>query len=337
MAVERRADGTVEIAAGQAAQQAHFPVIDNGRPVVLAPFPEIEAFEQNITMRLLVTGGCGFVGSNFVRYVLQHYGPEMVTNVDALTTGRLANLEGVAASYGDRYEFLHADIADGDRIEAVVAQHQYFAVVHFAAESSDAASTVSLMDRARRHGVRRFLLVSKDRENSTLAAEEEAALTAQREHHQEVVITRATDNYGPFQPPAGLVAGMIVHALRDQAVPIPDDGSQVRDWLHVEDHCAGLFAALLDGRPGAVCRLASGHECQDQDLAHRILEHLGRSRDSIEWLRGQPEPDRRRSIGVADGREPLAWKPRHALDQGLRETIDWYVRNRAWWEPLLPR
>src|SRR5688500_2233026 len=126
-------------------------------------------------MRLLVTGGCGFVGSNFVRYVLQHYGPEMITNVDVLATGRLANLEGVAEIYGERYEFLHADLADADRMEAVLARHQFFAVVHTAAERCGPVATASLLDRARHHGVRRFLLVSNDREESGLAQTEENA------------------------------------------------------------------------------------------------------------------------------------------------------------------
>src|SRR5437868_7120007 len=123
-------------------------------------------------MRLLVIGGCGFVGSNFIRYVLQHYGPEMVTNVDLLTTGRLANLEGVAASFGDRYEFLQADVADADRLEAVLEKHQFYAVVHFAAEGCGVAGTRSLLERAKWHGIRRFLLVSRERDHGALEAAE---------------------------------------------------------------------------------------------------------------------------------------------------------------------
>jgi dTDP-glucose 4,6-dehydratase len=286
-------------------------------------------------MRLLITGGCGFVGSNFIRYVLQHYGPEMVTNVDALTTGRLSNLDGLAESYGNRYEFLHADLADPDKIEAVLLQHQFFGVVHFAAEASGAAGTAALLDRARRHGVRRFLVVSRDRPGEGLRAVEAAALQSYRDHREEVVITRATDNYGPFQSPTALIPRTVVAALRDQPAPIAGDGSQVHDWLHVEDHCAALFTALLDGQPGTIHQVASGHELRDIDLVQRILEHLGKSRDLIEF---QPEPAAPPSVPahpapqMANAREALAWKPRRALEQGLRETIDWYVRHRAWWE-----
>jgi dTDP-glucose 4,6-dehydratase len=283
-------------------------------------------------MRLLVTGGCGFVGSNFLRYVLQHYGPEMVTNVDALTTGRLVNVAGIAETHGDRYEFLHADLADAERIEAVLAKHQFYAVVHCAAEGCGMVTTASLLDRARHHGIRRFLVVSRDRENSALTETEERALGAYREHGQEVVITRASNNYGPFQQPAELVPATILHALRDEPVPIPGDGSRVRDWLHVEDHCAALFAALLDGQPGAIYHLKSGHELRDIDLAHRILQHLGKSRDLVQF-----EPEQLDQAGVADvphTPEPLAWKPRHHFEPALGETIDWYVHNREWWEAL---
>jgi len=288
-------------------------------------------------MRLLVTGGCGFVGSNFVRYVLQHYGPEMITNVDALTTGRLANLDGVVENYGARYEFLHANIADADKIEAVLAKHQFFAVIHFAAESSGAAGTAVLLDRARRHGVRRFLLVSKAGGASALGASEEVALAAYRDHREEVVITRATDSYGPFQPPAGFIPNVILHALRGRPSPVAGDGSQVRDWLHVEDHCAALFTALLDGQAGAIYHLAAGAEVRDIDLAHRILEHLGKGRDLVEFLPDQPADASRRRVPAADEQAMPAWKPRQNFDQGLRETIAWYVRNRETWEPLLDR
>lgn len=284
-------------------------------------------------MRLLVTGGCGFVGSNFIRYVLQHYGPEMITNVDSLASGRLENLPGVAETYGDRYEFLRADAADGAKIEALLAKHQFFAVVHFAAESSNATATMDLLERARRHGVRRFLLVSRDHAGKPLEAEEEAALNAFRENREEVVIMRATDNYGPYQSPDALIPRVIIQALRDEKVRVDGDGSQTHDWLHVEDHCAALFAAILDGKPGSTYRIATGHELKENDLVERILEHLGKSRELIEYVPASETPNFGREIPVGEaGQSALAWKPRRSLDQGLRETIDWYVRNPAWWE-----
>jgi len=286
-------------------------------------------------MRLLVTGGCGFVGSNFIRYILQHYGPEMVTNVDALITGRLANVDGVAGSYGDRYEFFQADVADTPKIEAVLEKHQFFAVVHFAAEAAGVVGAKALLEQARQHGVRRFLVVSREGGAGALEQVEAAALEAHRDREEEVVITRATDTYGPYQPLTGFIPGAIARALRDQPVRIAGDGSRTHDWLHVEDHCAALFAAMLDGEPGTIHRLASGHELPEIDLAQRILEQLGKSPGAIEFVPsagGSRSVAAQTSTGGGGLLQELAWKPRHALETGLRETVDWYVRNREWWE-----
>jgi dTDP-glucose 4,6-dehydratase len=128
-----------------------------------------------------------------------------------------------------------------------------------------------------------------------------------------------------------------VQALSGQALELVGDGSTARDWLHVEDHCAALFAALLDGRPGAVYHLASGHALRDIDLAHRVLEHLGREPDSISWRGGELESQALEDAGFTEQPEPLAWKPRHPLDTGLRAAIDWYIRHREWWESLTNR
>lgn len=307
-------------------------------------------------MRLLVTGGSGFVGCNFIRYILQHYGPEWVTNVDALTTGRLANLEGLADEYGDRYEFLHAAIADRDRMEAIFEKHQYFAVVHFAAEASGMDGAAALLEQARRHGVRRFLLASREGAEAMLPVEI-AVLNAHRDYGQETVITRTTHCYGPCQAPPALIPQAIIRAMRDQRVPLAGDGARLRDWLHVEDYCAAAFTALLDGQPGTIHHVGSGHELRDIDLVHRILEQLGKGRDLVELVAAgetprsaaAPAPAGADTVagaghggdGVETMRLPtqptqntLPWKPRHAFDQGLRETIDWYVRNREWWESL---
>ena len=285
-------------------------------------------------MRLLVTGGCGFLSSNLLRYVLQHYGPEMVTNVDALTTGRLVNVEGIAESYGERYEFLHADVAEGEKLEALMAKHQFFAVVHFAAEGSSVAATGDLLNRARHHGIRRVLLVSSLCADGNLAEAEEQGLAAHRQFGQEVVIARATCSYGPCQAVTEWIPRIAVNALRERPVVLGEDGAETRDWLHVEDLCAGLFAALLDGQPGKIYELRSGREVRDADLAHQILDHLGKGRELVSFEgRTAKAPAARGAEPIAE--RPLAWKPRHQRDAALRETIDWYVRNREWWEPTL--
>ena len=325
-------------------------------------------------MRLLVTGGCGFVGSNFVRYVLQHYGPEMITNVDALkATGNLANLAGIAESYGERYEFLNADIIDADKIDALLMAHQFFGIINFAAESpadpgldetgdflpTNVTGTATLLDRARHHGVRRFVQVSTDkvygslepdgrsretsplRPNSPFAASKASAdllaLSAHRTYGQEVVIVRGSNNYGPWQHPGKLIPRTIINALRDQPVPIHGDGANVRDWMHVDDHCAAIFDALLNGQPGEIYNLGAGNERQILDVVHPILEHLGKSRDLIQFLPARSGLDHRYALDTTKAHEQLDWKPRHRYEPALRETIDWYVRHRTWWEPLVAR
>jgi len=249
-------------------------------------------------MRLLVTGGCGFLGGNFLRFVLQHYGPEMITNVDSLVTGTLANVDGVATEYGDRYEFLRADIADSDRIDTVLTTHQYFAVVNFAsASATGVVGVANLLERARQHGVRRFVQVSKDRvsepglgpvrRKGMLPADEyqaeadEIALDASREYEREIVVTRSANNYGPMQGPRAFVSGSIIHALRDEPVPVPGDGSTSRPWIHVDDHSAAVFTAVLEGQPGSIYHLTSDQRVRDLDVAYAILEHLGKPRDLV--------------------------------------------------------
>ncbi len=283
-------------------------------------------------MRLLVTGGCGFVGRNFIRYVLEHYAPEMVTNVDALTTGRLANAAGFAATYGERYEFLHANAADAARIDALMGEHQYFAVVHLAAAACDPSVTASLLHLAQRHGIRRFLLASPDCPDEATLETERLARAAFEEHRQEMVITHAPENYGPFQTPAGFIPDSIIRALCDQPVPVPGDGLQTRTWLHVEDHCAALFTALLEGRAGSNYRIAGGREARDIDVAHRILDQLGKGRDQLAFV---PPVESRWLARDGVSEELPAGLPRHPFERGLRETIDWYVHNREWWEPSL--
>jgi dTDP-glucose 4,6-dehydratase len=322
-------------------------------------------------MRLLVTGGCGFIGSNFIRYVLDHFGPEMITNVDALTyAGNLANLEGVAEKYGERYEFYHADIANVDQMDAVFAKHQYFAVVNFAAEShvdrsidsaqnfihTNIVGTSVLLEAARRHGIRRFLQVSTDEvygslgpsgkftEESPLqpsspysASKTSADLLALAHFHtygQEVVVTRCSNNYGPYQFPEKLIPLMIVNALADQSLPVYGDGMNVRDWIHVEDHCAAVFAALLEGKPGEVYNVGADGELTNLDVVRLILQQLDKPSTLIKFVPDRLGHDRRYAIDSTKTHRELNWKPRHRPQQGIRETVDWYVANRAWWEPL---
>jgi dTDP-glucose 4,6-dehydratase len=325
-------------------------------------------------MRLLVTGGCGFIGSNFIRYVLEHFGPAMITNLDVLTyAGNLANLEGIAEQYGERYEFLKADIADGEKIDTLMAQHQFYAVVNFAAEShvdrsidspdnfihTNVVGTTTLLDCARRHGVRRFVQISTDEVYGSLgpegkftetspiqpsspysaskASSDLLALACHHTYGQEVVITRCSNNYGPYQFPEKLIPLMITNALADKPLPVYGDGLNVRDWIHVEDHCAAIFAVLLEGKAGEVYNIGSDGEMRNIDVVKLILDHLGKSHDLIKYVPDRLGHDRRYAIDSTKMHTQLNWRPRHQHEQGIRETVDWYVANRAWWEPLLKR
>jgi len=305
-------------------------------------------------MRLLVTGGCGFVGSTFIRYILQHYGPEMVTNVDSLVSGTLASVDGLAREFGERYEFLQADLGDSEKIDTLLASHPFFAVVNFASASeTGAAGMASLLERARVHGVRRFVQVSNDRVTSAggwdgdgaegapegadrrQATADAVALEGYRKHKQEVVLTRAASNYGFFQAPGEFIPACIISALRDEPAAVPGDGSSVRDWLHVEDHCSAIFAALLSGRPGAIYHLAGGEKVRDIEVAQAILEHLGKSRESIRFAPVSKKDEHALPGDVHLAEEQLAWKPRKHLSTALTETVDWYVHHREWWEAQL--
>src|SRR5262244_663738 len=279
-------------------------------------------------MRILVTGGCGFIGSNFIRYILQHYKPAYVTNVDVLTyAGNIANLEGVLEEHGERYEFFKADIANADLMDALMTEHQFYAVINFAAEShvdrsindplnfihTNVIGTSVLLECARRHGVQRFIQISTDEvygslgtagrftEESPLdpsspysaskAAADLLVLAAHKTFGQDVVVTRCSNNYGPYQFPEKLVPLMISQALAGQALPVYGDGLNVRDWIHVEDHCAAVFDVLMQGRAGEIYNVGGDSERRNLDLVRAILAHLGKSEELIQFVPDRPGHD----------------------------------------------
>jgi dTDP-glucose 4,6-dehydratase len=325
-------------------------------------------------MRLLVTGGCGFIGSNFVRFILEHYQPEFVTNIDVLTyAGNPNNLVGVAERYGERYEFFQEDIADASAIEDIFAQHKFYAVVNFAAEShvdrsisdpgnfihTNVIGTEVLLEAARRHSVKRFVQISTDEVYGSLgpqgrftesspispsspysaskAAADLLVLAAHRTFGQEVVITRCSNNYGPYQFPEKLIPLMITNALADKKLPVYGDGLNVRDWIHVEDHCRAIMAVLLEGRAGEVYNIGSDGEMENIAVVELILETLSKPHDLISYVTDRLGHDRRYAIDSTKIQTELRWKALHTPPEGIRETIKWYLENRDWWEPLLQK
>ena len=325
-------------------------------------------------MRILITGGCGFIGSNFIRFVLEHYQSEFVTNVDALTyAGNPDNLSGVQERYGDRYEFFRSDIADRDAIEEIFSNDKFHAVVNFAAEShvdrsisepgnfihTNVIGTEVLLETARKHGVKRFLQVSTDEvygslgptgrftETSPLdpsspysaskASADLLALAAHKTFGQDVVITRCSNNYGPYQFPEKLIPLMITNALADKKLPVYGDGLNVRDWIHVKDHCRAIMAVLLDGQPGQIYNIGADAELENIAVVELILETLDKPRDLICYVTDRLGHDRRYAIESAKIRSELDWRPLQTPREGIRETVQWYLANREWWERLLPQ
>ena len=326
-------------------------------------------------MRLLVTGGCGFIGSNFIRYVLEHYQPESVTNVDLLTyAGSLVTTADFPLRFGDRYEFIRADIADREAIRQIISRHSYFAVINFAAESpvdrsivspadfihSNVVGTTVLLDTARDYGVKRLVQVSTDEVygsnessipsteaarlnpsspySASKAAADLLALAYHKTYGLDVVIIRGSNNYGPYQFPEKLIPLLTIRAMLDEPLRIYGDGMQVRDWIHVEDFCAAVFDALMEGHAGAIYNVANGAQLQNLTVAKKVLQHLGKSEDLIQFVQDRSAHDRRYSLDSSKIRQEIGWKPLRDFEDGLGATIDWYRNNEPWWrDALQPR
>jgi dTDP-glucose 4,6-dehydratase len=322
-------------------------------------------------MRLLVTGGAGFIGSNFIRLVLGERLAGRVVALDLLTyAGNLANLAGVDGEPG--FLLARGDIADADAVDRVIETTGPFdAVVNVAAEThvdrsiDDAAAFVRtnvvgtqvLLDAARRHGIPRFLQVSTDEvygalgpvdppftettplsPNSPYAASKAGAdllcRAAAGTHGQHVVVTRCSNNYGPYQFPEKLIPLFITNALEGEPLPVYGDGRQVRDWIHVEDHCRGLHAALTRGRPGEVYNLGGDGERTNLEITCRILALVGRGEDLIRHVGDRRNHDRRYAIDFGKARRDLGFTPRHTLETGLPATVEWYRAHEEWWRKV---
>jgi dTDP-glucose 4,6-dehydratase len=311
----------------------------------------------------LLTGGCGFIGSAFVRMALAR-GHE-VTNLDKLTyAGNPANVAEVADLPG--YRFVHADIADPDAV--VGALEGVDVVVNMAAEShvdrsildpaafplTDVVGTAMLLDQARQAGVARFVQVSTDevygsipagafRETDPLwpsspysaskAGGDLQALAWHRTYSMDVIVTRGSNTYGPRQYPEKLIPLFVTNALDGESLPVYGDGQQIRDWIHVDDHCSGIFAALEHGAAGEVYNVGGGNERTNLEITERILELTGRDATLIRHVTDRPGHDRRYALAT-DKLRDLGWAPAVEFPHGLADTVDWYRANRDWWEPI---
>src|SRR5271154_1891048 len=314
-------------------------------------------------MKILVTGGAGFIGSNFIRYVLGIGKEYTVVNYDSLTyAGNLANLDSVAANTG--YRFIKGDICDPAAVAAAMAGCQ--TVVHFAAEShvdrsiydpapmieTNVTGTFVLLQIARKLNIEKFVHVSTDEvygdmapgtfasENSPLqpsspysaskASSDLIVRSYVRTFGFPAVITRASNNYGPFQFPEKFLPLMITNALEDKTLPIYGDGKQERDWLHVEDHCRGILAVLEGGRIGEVYNIGGRDVVENLTMARRLLRATGKTESLLSYVKDRPGHDRRYALTCDKIERELGWKPSISLEDGLHETIDWYRANTEW-------
>jgi dTDP-glucose 4,6-dehydratase len=319
-------------------------------------------------MRLLVTGGAGFIGANFVQHVLATHPADEVLTVDLLTyAGNLANLEPVMVD--PRHRFLRADIADPAAMGSALAGG-IDAIVNFAAEShvdrsitdasdflrTNVVGTQVLLDAARAAGVGRFVQVSTDevygslgptgafREDSALrpsspyaASKAAADLLVQAAHHThglDTVITRCSNNYGPYQFPEKLIPLFITNALADQPLPLYGDGRNVRDWIHVADHCRALDVVVRRGRAGEVYNVGGGNERENVAIADLILRGLRKPPGLVRHVADRPGHDRRYAIDAGKIARELGWRPQEPFDAAITATIRWYQDHRAWWEAV---
>ncbi|MET8217466.1 dTDP-glucose 4,6-dehydratase [Streptomyces hirsutus] len=323
-------------------------------------------------MNLLVTGAAGFIGSRYVRTLLAADAPDAadaprITVLDALTyAGTLDNLE----LDHPRLEFVHGDIRDADLVGKLTAQADQ--VVHFAAEShvdrsiltasdfvlTNVLGTQVLLDAALRHGVDTFVHVSTDEVYGSIASgsateayplepsspysaskasSDLLALAYHRTHGLDVRVTRCSNNYGPHQFPEKVIPLFVTNLLDGAKVPLYGDGLNVRDWLYVDDHCAGIDLVRTRGRAGEVYNLGGGTELTNKDLTGLLLEACGAGWDRVEHVEDRKGHDLRYSVDWTKARDELGYRPRHDFTTGLAETVAWYRDNRAWWEPLKQR
>jgi dTDP-glucose 4,6-dehydratase len=314
-------------------------------------------------MKILVTGGAGFIGSNFIRYVLKNAARCSIVNYDKLTyAGNLANLESVAGH--PNYRFVRGDICDAIAVQRAMAGCD--AVVHFAAEShvdrsiyepapviqTNVTGTFILLEVARKTSVTRFVHVSTDEVYGDLPAgsfaDEDSPLqpsspysaskagsdllvrSYMRTYKFPALITRSSNNYGPYQFPEKFLPLMITHALHDKALPVYGDGRQQRDWLHVEDNCRGILAVLEKGQIGETYNIGGLIIEENLTLVRRLLHLLGKPESLLSFVQDRPGHDRRYALNCKKIKTQLGWQPEISLEDGLRQTIEWYKSNGQW-------
>ncbi|SDZ24885.1 dTDP-glucose 4,6-dehydratase [Bacillus sp. 166amftsu] len=323
-------------------------------------------------MNVLVTGGAGFIGSNFVRYFLKKYPDSRVINYDLLTyAGNLSSIKDIEPL--SNYTFIQGDIRDAEKIQAVMQDYKIDSIVHFAAEShvdrsiqgpmefytTNIVGTAVLLEAAKAFGVQRFLHISTDEVygslgetghfteetpispnspySSSKASSDLIALSYFETYKLPVIVTRCSNNYGPYQYPEKLIPLMITNAMEDKELPVYGTGQNVRDWLHVFDHCAAIDLVLHNGRDGEIYNVGGNNEKRNIEIVETILEKLGKSKRMISFVPDRLAHDWRYAIDSSKLQRELGWKPVYSFTKGLEDTIEWYRENEQWWKPLKSR
>ncbi len=318
-------------------------------------------------MKILVTGGAGFIGSNFVLWLRATRPDVTIVNLDLLTyAGNLENLKPLEGD--DGHVFVKGDVSDVAAMDKLFGEHSFDGVLHFAAEShvdrsildatpfvrNNILGTQVLLDVARRHAVPRYLQVSTDEvygalgktglfteetplaPNSPYAASKASAdmlvRAAYKTHGYNAVITRCSNNYGALQFPEKLIPLMIANAFEGKKLPVYGDGMQIRDWLHVSDHCTAIWTVFEKADPGSVYNIGGNNEWPNIDVVQLLLSILGKSEDLIEYVEDRAGHDRRYAIDASRIKKDLGWEPARRFEEALPETVQWYLDNRSWWE-----
>jgi dTDP-glucose 4,6-dehydratase len=318
-------------------------------------------------MKLLVTGGAGFIGSNFVRYMLDKYKDYKIVNLDKLTyAGNLENIRDLEANR--RHSFVKGDICDLRLVEKLVKREEVDVIVNFAAEThvdrsivdpeafirTDVFGTYTLLEVARKFSVKKYVQISTDEvygsiekgsfsETSNLApsspysaskaAADLLALAYKTTYGLPVLITRGSNTYGPYQHTEKLIPLFITNLMENKKVPLYGDGKNVRDWLYVIDHCSGIDTVLHRRNIGEIYNIGASDERTNLEITHMILGELGMTEDMIEFVKDRLGHDRRYSLNCKK-LKALGWKPGYSLEKGLKETVKWYTQNMKWWEKI---
>lgn len=323
-------------------------------------------------MNILITGGAGFIGSNFIHYMLRAYETYRIINYDALTySGNLENLHSVDQDSG--YSFIKGDIQNRELVEYVIQQYEVQAIVNFAAEShvdrsienpipfynTNVIGTVILLELVKKYPHIKLVQVSTDEVygslgdegkfteqtpldpsspySSSKASADMIALSYYKTYQLPIIVTRCSNNYGPYQYPEKLIPLMITNAIEGKKLPLYGDGLNIRDWLHVNDHCSAIDVVLHKGNFGEVYNIGGNNEKANIDVVEQIMSLLGKTKQDLRFVADRLGHDRRYAIDATKMKEELGWGPQYTFEQGLQETVKWYKDNGEWWKPLKER